>query len=213
MRHILFPAVLAALLSTTALAAETAKPAEAAKEKAPALAGTVLTDAMTGDYALDKDHASVIFTISHVGYSHYTGRFNTLDAQLHFDAKDASKSTLKATVAPGSVDTHNSTLEAELASKNWFNVPAFPEATFVATKIEKTGAATGKITGDFTLMGVTKPVVLDAVFNGGGSFMQKDKIGFSAKTILKRSDFGMTAYLPIVGDAVAIDIEAEFVKK
>jgi len=208
MRHALFPAALAALLSFSAFAAEPVKE----KNPAPVLASAALTDALTGDYVLDKSHASIVFSISHAGYSRYTGRFNMLDAQLNFDAKDVTQSTLKATVAPGSVDANNSTLEAELASKNWFNAVAFPEAMFVARKIKKTGAATGKITGDLTLMGITKPLVLDVVFNGGGNFMQKDKIGFSAKTTLKRSDFGIIAYLPIVGDRVTLDIEVEFVR-
>ena len=206
MRHVLITALLATLLSTTTLAANA---------PVPTMASTELTENLSGDYVLETNHASIIFTISHMGYSHYTGRFNKLDAALHFDAKDPAASNVKVTVMPSSVDTHNSTLEAELASKSWFNTDAFPQATFVSTKIEKTGANTGKITGDFTLAGVTKPIVLDAVFNGGGhdGFMKKDKLGFSAKTSIKRSDFGVSNYVPLVGDAVAIDIEAEFVRK
>jgi polyisoprenoid-binding protein YceI len=209
MRHILIPALFATLLSTTAIAAEkTAAPT-------PTMASDQLVEAMSGDYVLEKSHASVVFRINHMGYANYTGRFNTLDASLHFDAKDPSSSSVNVTVMPASVDTNNSTLEATLASKEWFNTTAFPKATFVSTKIEKTGAKTGKITGDFTLAGVTKPIVLDAVFNGGGhdAFMKKDKIGFSAKTTIKRSDFGVSNYVPLVGDSVAIDIEVEFVRK
>ena len=211
MRTILIPALFATLLATTALAED--KPA--APAPTPTMASDQLSDAMTGDYVLEKSHASVVFTINHMGYSNYTGRFNMLDAAVHFDAKNPSASSVNVTVMPSSVDTHNSTLEAELASKAWFNTEAFPKATFVSTKIEKTGAKTGKITGDFTLAGVTKPIVLDAVFNGGGhdAFMKKDKLGFSAKTTLKRSDFGVSNYVPLVGDTGAIDIEAEFVRK
>lgn len=207
MRTVLIPALFATLLATTAMAED--KPA------APTMASDQLAEAMSGDYVLEKSHASVVFAINHMGYSYYTGRFNKLDATLHFDAKNPTASNVNVTIMPSSVDTHNSTLEAELAGKSWFNTDAFPQATFTSTKIEKTGPKTGKITGDFTLAGVTKTIVLDAVFNGGGydAFMRKDKLGFSAKTTLKRSDFGVSNYVPLVGDAVAIDIQAEFVKK
>lgn len=207
--------LLATLFSVSMTGAAFAADAPDAKPAMPALASTKINDSFTGDYVLDTSHASVVFTISHIGYSNYTGRFNVLDAQLHFDAKNPAKSTLKATVTPASVDTHNSTLEAELASKNWFNTDAFPEATFVSKSIVKSGPNKGKITGDLTLMGVTKPMTLDVVFNGGGNdpFAKKQKLGFSGHAVIKRSDFGMSAYIPTVADAVTLDIEAEFFKK
>lgn len=219
MRIAIVLALSTALMAGSAIAGSTpaepaAKPA-AEKPAMPKLASTTLVDSFTGNYVIEQSHASLGFGISHIGYSSYKGRFNTFEAQLYFDAKDISKSSVKATVALASVDTHNSTLEAKLADKDWFNTAAFPSATFTSTKIEKTGAATGKITGDLSFLGVTKPVVLDVVFNGGGfdTFMKKDKLGFSAKGSFNRSDFGMNAYIPTVGDAVTIEIEAEFVKK
>lgn len=212
MRTLIVTTLAFSLLANTALAADTPKPSEAPAAKA---ISTTPDASLTGDYTLDTNHASITFTILHMGLSHYTGRFNKIDGDLHFDATDVSKSTLKANVTIASIDTHNSTLEAELTSKDWFNANANPQATFVATKIEKTGTNSGKITGDLTINGVTKPVVLDTVFNAGGAdpMFHKVHVGFSAKTVIKRSEFNVSKYIPLVGDEVAIDIEAEFLKK
>lgn len=182
----------------------------AAQASAPT---TALTAQDSGKYRLDQEHASIIFTIRHLGFSNYTGRFNQFDATLNLDAANLEKSSVKVTVNPASVDVHNSTLEATLADTEFFDTEKFPEAVFVSTRVEKTSATTLDIHGDLTLRGVTKPIVLKAIFNGVGDdpFVRKRKLGFSATTSLRRSDFGMSAYLPDVGDLVKLTIEAEFI--
>lgn len=192
----------ALLLSTPALAAEET-------------IGTDLSHTPAGAYTLDKSHASITYRISHLGFSNYTGRFNTIDATLDFNPAAPEKSTVKATITTSSVDSHDSTLEAILIDKQFFNSKQFPTATFESTRIEKTDATHGKIHGNFTLLGITKPIVLDATFNAAGPtpMIHTYRLGFSATTRIKRSDFGINAYLPMLGDDVTLTIETEFEKK
>ncbi len=172
---------------------------------------TNLEKTSSGVYEIDPSHTNVLFGIAHMGFSHYYGRFNTIEGKLTFDAKAPEKSKLEVTIPIASIDTNNEKLETELKSKDWFDAAKYPRATFVSTKIEKLSDSTGKVTGDFTLHGVTKPVTLDVTFNGAGmnSFMNSEELGFSATGTIKRSDFGISAYIPMVGDDVALTIETE----
>lgn len=173
---------------------------------------TDLETLKSGTYSLDKSHANVLFNLSHMGYSRYFGRFNAMDGALEFDAKNPENSKLNITVDIASIDTNNQKLEDELRAKEWFDAKQFPTATFTSKKIQKLTATTGKVTGDLTLHGVTKPVVLDVTFNGGGEnpIVKVDQLGFSATTHINRSDFGISTYLPMIGDTVALTIETEF---
>ncbi len=181
----------------------------------PALAlNTDPKDVPSGVYELDPDHASLVFRVSHFGYSYYTGRFNTFSAKLTVDNKNPENSKLEVTVDPASIDTNHAKLEGELKGENNLNVGKFPKITFVATKITRTGQTTGTVEGDLTMLGITKPVVMDVTFNGWGEhFMKKTPVlGFGAKGSLKRSLFGYTNYMPMVGDDVTFEIQAEFDK-
>lgn len=197
-------------LLTTATIATLSAAAFAAAEWTPP--STALDNVPSGVYTLDKSHASITFTIKHLGFSHYTGRFNDFDAKLNFDAKDVTKSTLDVTINTDSTDTNNEHLEQKLDSADFLNVAKFPTATFKATKIEKTSATEGLITGNFTFLGVTKPLTLKATFNGAGlnGYTNSNVLGFSAVGELKRSDFGLSAYAPAVADEVKFYIEVEF---
>lgn len=165
-----------------------------------------------GKYTLDTSHANVIFFISHLGFSHYTGRFDTIDSTLFFDPVTPQMSAVKVTIDTASVNTNNTVLEEKLRGASWFNVKAFKTATFSSTKIEQLSPTRGKITGDFSLRGVTRPLTLDVTFNAAGDnpFTKAKVLGFSATGSFKRSDFGMKDYLPFVGDKVDLRIEAEF---
>ena len=103
-------------------------------------------------------------------------------------------------------------LDEKLKSDAFFDTAKFPTATFKSTTIEMTGADTGKLAGDLTLHGVTKPVTLDVAFNGAGTppMTKLYIVGFDAVGKLKRSDFGITNYIPLVGDEVELVISAEF---
>lgn len=166
----------------------------------------------SGSYTLDKTHANIIFGINHLGFSTYYGRFDNFDAALTFDAKDPTKSMLNVTVDTASIDTNNDHLEEKLESATFFNAVKFPKATFVSKKIEKISDTKGKITGDLTLLGVTRPITLDVTFNASGlnPFSKAHTLGFGATGMIKRSDFGMKEYLPAVGDEVVLQIQAEF---
>jgi polyisoprenoid-binding protein YceI len=167
-----------------------------------------------GEYTLDANHATVVFMVSHFGYASYIGRFNSPSGSLKLNVKNPVKSKLSVTIDVNSVDTPSEALDNHLRTPDFFNVEKYPEAKFKSTKIEKLDDRTGKVTGDLTLMGVTKPVTFDVTFNGGSYFeMAKAyKVGFSARGTIKRSDFGMSGFLPFIGDEVSLIIEAEFMQ-
>lgn len=168
----------------------------------------------SGAYALDTAHANILFSANHLGFSNYFGRFNTMEGTLQFDAADVTKSSVNMKVHTASVDSNNSEMEAKFQDAQFLNSEKFPLATFISTKVEKLSADKGRITGDLTLLGVTKPITLDVTFNGYAvnPYTKAPTMGFSAKGTFKRSDFGMIAYLPDVGDDVSLIIEAEFSK-
>jgi polyisoprenoid-binding protein YceI len=167
-----------------------------------------------GTYVLDPAHGKITWAISHLGFSTYRGQFTGVEAKLTADPKAPENSTLSVTVAADSVGTLNPALDKHLKSPEFLDVAKFPTATFKATKVAVTGKDSGAITGDLTLHGVTKPVTLRATFHQAGIFPmdKKYRIGFDAHTAIQRSDFGIDAYLPLLGDTVTLDIEAEFVK-
>jgi polyisoprenoid-binding protein YceI len=177
----------------------------------PALADTppIMTSGM---YEMDASHASITFKINHLGFSRYTGRFDKMEGTLNFDAATPEKSSLDVTIYPNSINTNNVKLEEELRGDKWFDVIKYPRAIFHATKIERTSSTTGKITGDFTFMGVMHTVTLDAVLIGNGKHPMNGKqvLGFSATSILHRSDYKLSNFLPMIGDDVTLEIEAEF---
>jgi polyisoprenoid-binding protein YceI len=173
-----------------------------------------IKDMPAGAYQLDPNHASITFKINHLGFSHYTGRFDQMEATLNFNPAAPEQSALNVTVYPNSVNTNNAKLEEELRGDKFFDVIKNPRATFQSTKIERTGPTTGKITGDFTFMGVTHTLTLDVTLIGAGTRPMDSKkvIGFSATGTMRRSDWGLTNLLPLVGDDVNLEIEAEFDK-
>lgn len=175
-----------------------------------------------GVYSLDKNHASLVWKVSHAGLSNYTARFKSFDADITFDPADVTKSSVKAVIDPLSLETdYVATAEKDFnknlsTQEQWLNAGTFPQITFTSTSIEKTGDNTGRIHGNLTMLGVSKPVTLDTVFNGAyidQPFSGKPTIGFSATGQMKRSDWGFDTYIPTIGDNVTFMIEAEFVKK
>ena len=188
---------------------------------APGVSSTKPADLPAGHYVLDKTHASVVGKIKHMGFSNYQFRFTKVEASFDYDPKAPEASKINVTVDPASIDTSTGAdafglkFNKELAGDGWLEANKVPTATFVSTKVEPGPGQTGKVHGDFTLHGVTKPIVLDVTFNGVGSgFVPGSvKTGFSAVTTIKRSDFGVSKYVPLVGDEVQLNIEVEFDKK
>lgn len=177
------------------------------------------TKAAAGTYTVDGSHAFVHWKVWHMGFSHYTGRFDKISGSLLLKPEDLAASNVSIAIDPASADSGNAKLESELKSEMFFDVAKYPQIAFKSTKVEVTGKdaagkSTGKVYGNLTFHGVTKPVVLDATFNGSGPHLmtKTPTLGFSAKTTIKRSDFGVNALVPVVSDEVELEIEVEFSK-
>ncbi|MBP2230886.1 polyisoprenoid-binding protein YceI [Azospirillum agricola] len=165
-------------------------------------------------YKIDPGHLSVAFIVNHLGFANLIGRFNTAAGELSFDKAAVETSSLSVSIDAASIDTNHAKRDEHLRSPDFFNTKEFPKLTFKSTKIEKTGEATGTLTGDLTMLGVTKPVVLNVTFNKDGvsAASKLETAGFSARGTIKRSDFGMKYGVPNIGDEIQILIEAEAVK-
>jgi len=170
--------------------------------------------APTGNYKLDPTHASVTWSLSHAGLSNYTARFDDISGALNFDSDTPQNSTVEIRIDPKSVNTGLPKFDEEIAtSGNYFDADSYPEIRFVSKSITLTGEATGQITGDLTLKGITKAVTLDVIFNGAGkSFGNPGKtLGFSATTKFLRSDYNIGHLVAFgIGDEVTLRIETEF---
>ena len=168
--------------------------------------------AAAGDYKLDKKHASVTLKLAHLGLSQYTMRFNGVDGGYTYDPAKPTASKINVSVDPTSIDTHDSAFNTEIADQ-FLDAGKYPTVTFVSTSIVPGQNGHGKVHGALTFHGVTKPVTLDVTYNGSLVGMMKEhRMGFSATTVIKRSEFGATKYIPVVGDDVTVLIEVEFTK-
>lgn len=179
---------------------------------APAAAQAVTADpaaVKSGTYVVETRHTQVLFTISHLGITNFSGLFHDATGSLTLNAADPGASSLKVTVPIASVTSSSSVLDGMLKGPTWFDAAAFPNATFVSTKIVRTGPTTATIEGDLTLHGVTKPIKLDAKLMGSGMNVVSKvySVGFSATTALKRSDFGIKTLLPALADDVTLSIQ------
>ena len=175
---------------------------------------------MAADYVVDKQgqHAFVDFKISHLGYSYITGTFKDIDGTFSFDAAKPEDSKIEFNVNTASVFTNNAERDKHISSKDFLDVGKFADAKFVSTSVKTTGKnaagqVTADVTGDLTLHGVTKPIVVKATFLGEG----KDpwggyRAGFEGTTSIKRSDFGKMMDLGPQSDAVELYVTFEGVK-
>lgn len=165
-------------------------------------------------YSFDKVHTQIFFSVNHLGFSNSTGKFIDFDGGFTFDTTEPAKSAVNVTIQTKSIETDNQEWNDHLKASGFFNVEKFPEMSFKSTAIEVTGEKTANITGDLTLLGVTKPVVLAVTHNKSAKhdFSGKFVSGFSATATLKRSEFGMNTIIPMVSDDVQIKIEVEGVR-
>jgi polyisoprenoid-binding protein YceI len=167
-----------------------------------------------GAYAVEPRHTRVLFAVSHFGFTTYYGDFTGVSGSLQIDPAKPEASTVEVSIPVASVSTTNATLDGELRSPQWLDTAADPTITFKSTKVTLTGPGTADITGDLTLHGVTKPVVLSAKFNAVGKnpISQKVTVGFDGTAHIKRSDFGVKTYVPMIGDQVDVIVSAAFEK-
>ena len=172
--------------------------------------------AQAADYQIDKQgqHASVNFKISHLGYSWIYGRFNDFEGTFSWDADKPESSAINVTVNTESVDTNHAERDKHIRGEDFLNVSENATATFTSTGVEVTGDNSAKVTGDLTLNGVTKPVVLDANFIGEGEDPWGGyRAGFDATTTLKLADFGIDYNLGPASETVELILTVEGVRQ
>ena len=161
-------------------------------------------------YTLDPMHTSVVWSINHFGFSNPWGKFSMITGSLTLDEKSPQTSQLTATIPMSGLMTGIPKLDEHLATDQFFDSAKYPTATFVSTKVTQTSPTTATVDGNLTLHGVTHPETLTVTLNKiGENMMKKKTAGFSATATLKRSDFGITTYLPALGDDVKLYIESE----
>lgn len=171
--------------------------------------------AETKTYALDSSHAHVQYSVDHLGFSTSRGAFREVSGTLQLDPAKPETAKLEVTIPMNSFDSFDAKRDEHMKSADFFDVAKFPEMKFVSTKVQRTGEKTAKVTGDLTLHGVTKPVVLNVTLHkvGDHPMLKKSWAGFSATGTIKRSEFGISQGVPFVSDAVQITLDAEFGEK
>jgi polyisoprenoid-binding protein YceI len=162
-------------------------------------------------YDIDASHSEVIFGWNHFGFSNPTARFDKIEGSVLLDKADLTRSSISVTLPLEGLDTRIAKLDEELRGPDFLDASKYPTITFRSSKVEKTGANGLRITGNLTVHGITKPVTLDAKVNKIGLFeipgvIKAQAAGFDATTVIKRSDFGVTKYVPAVSDEITVRI-------
>ena len=163
------------------------------------------------DYKIDPTHTATVFNWNHFGFSTPSANFTDIQGVIKVDNAKPANSSVEVTIPLSSVNTNVPALDKEFQEEAWFNAAKYPNITFKSTKVETKDKKHFKITGDLTVKGVTKPVVLDAVLNKQGEhpMLKVPAIGFNATTSFNRSDFGIGSYVPMVGDKITVNITTE----
>ncbi|MDX3908811.1 MAG: YceI family protein [Sphingobium sp.] len=208
MHKTLLPAaVVVALLGSAAVIAQ----------NAPAKPGSSNPALVTGgNYAVDSGHTQILFAYDHMGFSNNMGLISAPTGTLTLDPKNPTAAKVSITIPIANLRTGIPKLDEHLMKSEFFDSAKFPTATFVSTAVKVEGT-TADISGNLTIKGITKPVVLDAAFYGAGKGVPqmggKENVGFNATTVIKRSDFGMGYGVPMVGDEIELKIAAAFQKE
>ncbi|MBI4725264.1 MAG: YceI family protein [Rhodomicrobium sp.] len=183
---------------------------------APALlALTVNASAAPEAYTFDRNHTEVRFCWDHLGVSRQCAHFLKYDGELLYDEANPENSKVSVTFQTGSIETLVPVFNEHMKGEKLFDAMKFPEITFKSTKFDKTGDKKGRVTGDLTIKGVTKPVTLDVTLNFAGAhpMSKKPSLGIGAVASIKRADFGVSQGAPFVSDEVSIEIQTEMNKK
>jgi polyisoprenoid-binding protein YceI len=192
-----------------------------------ALIGLFIVTAMTGaayadTWVFDKGHTEIRFSWDHLGLSRKSGRFLDMDGTLEFTPTEPEQGQIDVAIRTASVATGLRELDDHLKSPDFFAATANPRITFKSNGVKTTGERTGELSGNLTIAGITKPVLLDVTWNYTGeyplssinpAYQGKWVSGFSAKTIIARSDFGLKRAIPLISDEIQITIEAELLRK
>ncbi|MEG6509436.1 YceI family protein [Methyloligella sp. 2.7D] len=174
--------------------------------------------AQATEYTLDPGHTQVRFGWTHFGFSGPEANFDDVTGTLNVDEDDPAKSTVEVTIPVKSIDTHVPALDEHLLTKpEFFKVEEYPEITFKSTKVRNISDNKKRfeVVGDLTVNGITKEVVLKSKLNKHGEhpmYGGAEAAGFDATTTLKRSDFGMDAFVPNVSDKLKVRITTEAIE-
>jgi polyisoprenoid-binding protein YceI len=165
-------------------------------------------------YTLDPSHSQIVFSYNHLGFSTTTGMFSGFEGTIRFDAEDPAASSVEVAFPTASLITGWDERTAHFLTADFFGAEEAPEISFTSSAIEVTGEKTGKITGDLTINGITKPVVLEAEMTQMGEhpMAKAPWVGFNATTTIARSDFDMGQFAPFIGDEVSVSISIEAMK-
>ena len=191
-----------------------AAPLLAEESAAPSLPGIADTAGVSGgSYAVDPHHTQVNWQINHFGFNDYFGLFGDITGTLDIDPANLAAAKVDVTIPIASIATSSAGLTTHLQTPDFFDVAKFATARFVSTSVTADGPR-AMIKGDLTILGVTKPVELETRFEGAGAnpMNKKATVGFHASTTIKRSEWGMTKYVPMVGDEVKLRISVAFEK-
>ena len=178
----------------------------------PLLACAASAYAAPTAYVLKEDHTDVTFRISHAGFTMKHGSFGKMAGTLNLDSDHLEASSVDVTVAINSISTNHAKRDSDLQSDKWLDAAQYPAMHFVSTKVTRFGTDKIDVAGTLTLHGISKPLVLHATVNriGASPFGNAQTAGFSATGSLKRSDYGINQLIPMIGDDVTIEIDAEF---
>ena len=163
------------------------------------------------DYKIDPTHTATVFSWNHFGFSTPSANFTNIQGVIKVDNEKPANSSVEVTIPLSSVNTNVAALDKEFQEEAWFNAAKYPNITFKSTKVETKDKKHFKITGNLTVKGVTKPVVLNAILNKQGEhpMAKVPAIGFNATTSFDRSAFGIGNYVPNVGDKITVSITTE----
>ena len=166
----------------------------------------------SGTYAIDKSHTYVTFSYFHQGLSYPLLRATGIDGELELDNGELEKSTVSIAVDVDSIRTNLDYFDKELASRKFFHAEKYPHITFATHSYRPLNESSGELTGFVTIRDITRPIVLSVTINGAMDhpMLKMPVIGFSASGSLRRSDFDLDRFIPMVADQVVISIEAEF---
>ena len=198
--------------ATSSVAATTHEVVKSAKDTVLKPAANI-GDAPSGIYKSESGHAYIAMSYDHQGYARPILRWGAFDATANVDSENPENSTLTVEIDAASIDSGVEVFDGHLKAEQFFNVAEYPTITFTSTSMEQLVQGRGKVTGDLTIKDITKPVTMDVTLNKVGKHFsnKKDIFGISAKTVIRRDDFGVGLY-DIVGQEVEVQIEVEFLK-
>ncbi|MFC0410402.1 YceI family protein [Roseomonas elaeocarpi] len=165
-----------------------------------------------GNYVLDPQHGKITWAVTHVGLSLYQGQFTNLSGKLTIDPANLDRTSLQIEIPVDGLRANEPELDQHLRTPDFLDMAKFPTASFTATKVERVGERGGRVRGNLTLHGITKPVTLRVNFNAAGvhPVSKRYTLGFDGHTTIRRSQFGIVTMVPAVGDEVKLDLEGEF---